>query len=115
MLKYLKDNDLLSKSQFGFSADKSTHQALFNFTKHIYGSLNNNNKIVGCIYLDIAKAFNCINHKVLYYKMYKNALNLNIIKTKALIFGNRNKILKIGIPDPLTLHGKKLFFFVKKV
>ena len=30
----------------------------------------NNNKIIGTVFLDVAKAFNCINHTVLYNKMY---------------------------------------------
>ena len=51
---------MISKYQFGFLPGKSTHQAVFELLKHMYGSLNNN-KIVGAVYLDVAKAFNYID------------------------------------------------------
>ena len=42
-----------------------------------------------------------------------NALRLNTIKTKAMIFGNRNKLLKIKDPVPLQIYGKNLGFVTK--
>ena len=40
----------------------------------------NNNTIIGSIFLDIAKAFNCINHRVLFLKMAKAGFSENVIK-----------------------------------
>ena len=55
ILKYLLDNNLISKFQYGFLPGKSTDQAIFHFVKHLYGSMNNN-KLIGTVFLDIAKA-----------------------------------------------------------
>ena len=68
VLLYLMNNNILSKFQFGFLPDKSTHESIFNVIRHMYSCINNN-KIMGVLFLDVAKAFNCINHQVLYKKM----------------------------------------------
>ena len=78
LLKYLLDNNLISKYQFGFLPCKSTHQAVFNVIKHMYGSMNNN-KVIGAIYLDIAKAFNCISQELLFMKMVRAGFTSNVI------------------------------------
>ena len=64
LLKYLTENNLISKNQFGFLPGKSTHEAVFKTVQNIYGSINNR-KLMGMLLLDIAKAFNCINHETL--------------------------------------------------
>ena len=86
MLRHLLVNDIITKYQFGFLPGRSTHQAIFQcyvcslspvrrpcqaifqFIKHLYGSMNNN-KLIGTVFLDIAKAFKCISHTTLYKKM----------------------------------------------
>ena len=94
MLNYLRQKDTLSCNQFGFLPGKSTHQSLFNVIKHIYGSLNDN-KILGCVYLDVAKAFNCINHKMLYYKMHNACFSDNVIRWFS-SYLTRSQIVSIG-------------------
>ena len=78
MLRYLQENNLISKCQYVFLPGRSTHQAIFQFAKHLYGSMNNN-KIIGSVFLDIAKAFNCISHTVLYLKMYNAGFSPKVI------------------------------------
>ena len=67
VLKYLIDN-ILSKFQYGFLPEKSTHEAIFNTVRHMYSSINQN-KLMGLLFLDIAKAFNCIDHNLFYCKL----------------------------------------------
>ena len=68
MLGYLIDIDFLDKSQFGFLPGKSTHEAIFRTVQHIYSAINCN-KMTGLLLLDMAKAFNCIEHNILFLKM----------------------------------------------
>ena len=67
-LAYLERNSVISQYQFGFLPGKSTQEAVFNTLRHIYSGLNNN-KLTGMIFLDVAKAFNCIEHDILYNKL----------------------------------------------
>ena len=68
MLKYLLENRMISDNQFGFLPGRSTHEAIFKTVQNVYSAINNN-KLLGMLLLDIAKAFNCIDHDILYLKM----------------------------------------------
>ena len=60
----------ISTYQYGFCPGKSTQQAIFDLTKVIYSGLNHT-KIIASICLDVAKAFDSINHDILLYKLSK--------------------------------------------
>ena len=74
MFQYFNDNNIISPYQYGFCPGKSTQQAIFDLTKFIYSALNHK-KIVGSICLDVAKAFDSINHDILQYKWTKIGFN----------------------------------------
>ena len=78
MLKYLLDNQVIDKNQFGFLPGKSTHEAIFRVVHIVYSALNNR-KLTGMILLDIAKAFNCISHEILYAKMASYGFDKTVI------------------------------------
>ena len=70
MMQYFTDNNILSTYQYGFRKGKSTNQAIFDLVKYIYSGLNRK-KLVGTVCLDVAKAFDCIDHEILLYKFSK--------------------------------------------
>ena len=78
LLKYLLDNEVLSNFQYGFLPGRSTHEAIFRTVKDIYSSINQR-KLLGILSLDIAKAFNCISHEILFLKMEKYGFSLNVV------------------------------------
>ena len=51
----------MSEYQFGFLPNRSTQEAVFELSKVMNSSINNR-KVMGLIFLDVAKAFNCIQH-----------------------------------------------------
>ena len=65
---YFTENNILSPYQYGFRQGRSTQHAVFDLSKYIYSNLNHK-KIVSTICLDVAKAFDSINHNILLYKM----------------------------------------------
>ena len=68
LLEYLLQNSLLYDYQYGLLPKRSTQEAAFELTKAMYSTINNR-KLMAMIFLDVAKAFNCIHHKCLYSKL----------------------------------------------
>ena len=64
MTSFIMKYNLLSDNQFGFTAGKSTSDAILKFLDNAYDSLNNNNYLL-TIYLDFSRAFDTISHDIL--------------------------------------------------
>ena len=120
VLSYFTENNLLSPYQYGFRKGKSTQQAIFDLTKFIYSGLNHK-KIIGTVCLDVAKAFDSINHDILMYKMKKIGFSDNSIawfrsylhRTQSVKFGNNTSPdipVVTGIGQG-TILGPLLFIF----
>ena len=106
--------------KFGFLPGKSTHEAIFRVVHSVYSALNNK-KLTGILLLDIAKAFNCISHDILYAKMASAGFDKSIIqwfrsylnRTQQVIINNRlSSIVPVthGIAQGTVL-GPILFIF----
>jgi len=68
MYKYLDTNNLLYDKQFGFRSKHSTNHALISLTESIKKHLDNKELVSG-IFIDLAKAFDTVNHKILCNKL----------------------------------------------
>jgi hypothetical protein len=68
LLKHLNDNNILNKHQFGFKENQGTENAIFSLVSGILSSLNKKMQVCG-IFCDLQKAFDCVSHEVLLYKL----------------------------------------------
>ena len=68
LINFLEHEKILYKKQFGFRNNKNTEDAVFELTNNLISNLNNNKKYLA-IFLDLAKAFDTICHKILFEKL----------------------------------------------
>ena len=65
---HFHSNAILNKHQYGFQSEMSTENASYILLNEILRTLNNK-QIVGGMYCDLHKAFDCINHAIVREKM----------------------------------------------
>ena len=69
LFSYLDKNQLLSKNQFGFRPNSSTQFAINTIHDKLIKNIDNG-LYTCCIFLDLSKAFDTVNHTVLLWKLH---------------------------------------------
>ena len=73
VVSFLKKNRIIYTNQFGFRSNHSTNHALINVLDKLYKGLDKGEMAIG-VYLDVEKAFDCINHSILLDKLQYNGI-----------------------------------------
>ena len=68
MIDFLEDYNIFSKTQFGFRKNMSNETALLHYINNIQNALNDNKYTIS-IFMDLSKAFDVIDHKILERKL----------------------------------------------
>ena len=74
LAKHLNDNNLLDTRQGGFRSNHSTVDTISNFTEELYQGINDG-EITVATFIDLKKAFDTVNHKILLQKLNKLGIN----------------------------------------
>lgn len=116
---FVQENKLINPKQFGFVKNKGTKDALAFITNIIYNKLDRSKPIM-VSYLDLAKAFDTVNHDILLDKLYNYGIRGNAHNLLKNYLTNREQIVKlqntrsnsknitVGVPQG-TLLGPLLF------
>ena len=95
---YLENNSILHKQQYGFRAKKSTTQALFYLLQYLYKHIDSGN-ILFSLFLDLRKAFDCVNHKILLSKLNTCGVRGIALDWFCSYLTNREQYISINIVD----------------
>ena len=68
MIDFIEQNNIFSKTQFGFRSGLSTESALAHFIDKIHNGLNKRHHTVA-IFMDLSKAFDVLDHSILAQKL----------------------------------------------
>lgn len=91
LVKHLESRRLLGSTQYGFRAAHSTDLAIFQQVTHISEALENGDKVAG-VFLDLAKAFDTVNHHLLIRKLAQIKINGRLLQWFWSYRSNRNKL-----------------------
>jgi hypothetical protein len=96
---YVKDfcninvNNILVEEQFGFRPATSTDKASYRLINEILNAMNKR-KVVGGIFCDLQKAFDCVNHNILLKKLEFHGVTRTILKlSKSYLEGRYQKVI----------------------
>ena len=91
LIDFLNKNNVISDKQFGFMKNKGTKDALAFLTNYIYNNLNYDKHII-TTFIDLAKAFDTVNHNILLNKLENYGIRGLPLKLMESYLNNRKQI-----------------------
>ena len=99
---FLQSHNLLYKSQYGFRTNHSTEQALIEIQNTVIQNFKSN-KITAGIFLDLSKAFDCIDHTILLTKLENYGIRGTSLKWFESYLGNRYQYVVLNKTQSQTV------------
>lgn len=114
LISFLNKNDLITSNQHGFQNNRSTITAIFSFMTRLLNFLDEGSVVHG-VFLDLSKAFDCVQHGLLLQKMERMGIRglahdwfksylLNrsqrvCIRSECKEYLSRDRTITVGVPQ----------------
>jgi len=105
MYNYLNDNNILVGDQYGFREKLSTETAIYTLLNNVLSSFDRRN-LVGGLFCDLQKAFDCVNHEILLAKMKFYGISGIANKLMVSYLENRYQRVTVNNSKPNQLSSK---------
>ncbi len=92
---YLDECQMLSSSQSGFRKSHSTTTCLSDFLNEVYSNIDEG-RLSGVAFLDLKKAFDTVDHKILLSKLSDLNISYRTIRWFDSYLGSRTQVTRIG-------------------
>lgn len=104
LLHFLQSNSILSSNQYGFLSKLSTSNALYHLSKEVTDKLDIGERCIA-VFLDLAKAFDTVPHRLLLEVMEKNGVRGAVLDVFESYLHGRVQYVKIvdTLSDPLNI------------
>jgi len=105
LYNYLNDNNILVGDQYGFREKLSTKTAIHTLLNNVLSSYDGRN-LVGGLFCDLQKAFDCVNHEILLAKMKFYGISGIANKLMESYLENRYQRVSVNNSKPNKLSSK---------
>lgn len=95
LLKHLKTNEIIHPHQYGFMENSCTTSAASCLVNEVVDGINKKLK-TACVFVDVKKAFDCLNFEILGQKLFKIGIEGKALELLQSYFVNRRQLVVLN-------------------
>lgn len=94
VLNFFNKHNVLANEQFGFRRKRSTQTAIYTLMRYIANNINNRTPS-SALFLDLSKAFEFVNHSILFEKLHRYGIRGPALQWFESFLSNRKQFTRV--------------------